>query len=339
MKVDTTANRLELKGEERENAAVRTRIVDYLARTGLTQPDFARRVGYSVVTLRFFLSGQYHNVGRSSRHFVAAAEDFMRAHPIGHANRVQGELYDTANVRKIRQTFEQLLPRPVAQLIYAPPGSQKTFALEHEVARLNRVELSKDDGRRAYYVYARQGIRPRDLVRRVAVALGCRSTLDVDSMLNGIRFDYRDRRVLLVVDEAQHLSLDCFETLRELLDQPPCFSLLFAGSHDLKRMFDEFSATLEQWNSRIVAKVRLPGLERGEAVGIIEREIGALVAVKSERERTRLYDQLIEAATVSDHFEKGRQYINVRTLSNALDQIKAASAESARTAQPIEEVA
>jgi type II secretory pathway predicted ATPase ExeA len=212
-------------------------------------------------------------------------------------------------------------------MIYAPPGSQKTFVLEHEVARLNLNEIATQSGRRAFYVYARQNIRPRDLMRRVCIALGSRARADIETMLQNIRFDYKHNRVLLVVDEAQHLSIESFETLRELLDQSPYFSLLFAGSHDLKRKFDEFSATLEQWNSRIIAKVRLPGLERAEAVGIIHREIGEILEGRSRIDIDRVIDQLIAGATTRDAFENNRTYINVRTLTNALDQLRAASAE------------
>lgn len=310
------------------NAALATRINDYLARTGLAIPDFARRIGYSEVTVRFFLNGRYHNVSRSARSFARAAGEFMDLHPVAPTTVVHGDLYETANVRIISETFEKMLPRPVAYMIYAPPGSQKSFVLEHQVARLNAAELSQTEGRRAFYVYARQNLRPRDLLRRVSIACGSRTHNDVDPMLNNLRFEYRRNRVLLVVDEAQHLSIECFETLRELLDQPPHFSLLFAGSHDLKRKFDEFSATLEQWNSRIIAKVRLPGLEKPEARSIIQREIGRLMESRTPMEVTRLQDSLIAQATVKDHFEQGRSYINVRTLTNALNQIRAQAIET-----------
>jgi hypothetical protein len=38
----------------------------------------------------------------------------------------------------------------------------------------------------------------------------------------------------LTFDEAQHLSIECLETIRELLDQPPHCGLLFAGTHELE---------------------------------------------------------------------------------------------------------
>jgi DNA transposition AAA+ family ATPase len=327
--VNIEANKIALAEEEETNAAMRVRMADYMARTGLAIPDFAQRIGYSGVTVRHFLNGIYHNISRSAHTLVARASAYMEQYPIAPPTRITGDLYDTANVRIIRQTFEKLMPRPVAYMIYAPPGSQKSFVLENEVARLNLAELAIAGGRRAFYVYARQNIRPRDLIRRVAIACGCRSNNDVDPMLAGIRFEFRNHRVVLVVDEAQHLSIECFETLRELLDQPPYFSLLFSGSHDLKRKFDEFSATLEQWNSRIIAKVRLPGLERLEAVGIIEREIGELLQTRTPREAKSLTDKLIAGATARDAFEKNEPYINVRTLCNALEQIKASAPDPA----------
>ena len=128
--------------------------------------------------------------------------------------------------------------------------------------------------------------------------------------------------MLLVIDEAQHLSINAFETLRILLDRPPHFSLLFAGSHDLKQTFDRFSATLEQWNSRLVDKVRLPGVKEDEAEGIIMREIGEQLKGKTAEERNKTIRLLIRSATVKDIFEKNSPYINVRTLTNALEQMK-----------------
>lgn len=239
---------------------------------------------------------------------------------------VTGELYSTANVRIIRETIEKLLPHPVAYLIYGAPGNQKSFVSKHEVARLNAAEIEHPQGRYAFYLYARAHIRPRDLMSRIALACGSKPSNDIDPMVASLRSKFRGRRVVLLVDEAQHLDVDCLETIRELLDEPPHFSILLQGSHDLKRRFDEFSATLEQWNSRIIAKVRLPGLERPEAVGIIHRELGDLLEGRAASEVDAMIERLIQGATVRDTFEGESTYINVRTLTNALNQIKANAA-------------
>ena len=301
---------------------------EYLDRTGLSVPEFSRRLGYGESTMRAWMAGRYQYSDALMR---GATRKFIDTNPVGTAHEeAHGELYETENVRLIRSTFERLLPHPQAQMVYAPPGSQKTFALEHAVRSLNQAEISKNGhGRRAFYVYARQDIRPQDLMHRVARACGSTPVGGVDRVLNNIAFDFRNRRVLLVMDEAQHLSITCFEILRELLDRPPHFSLLFAGSHDLKNTFDTFSSRLEQWNSRIVAKVRLPGASRDEAEGIIQRELGDfLTTQKPERQRASIA-KLIDASTVTDHYaEKGAKYINIRTLTNALNQIKQARGEA-----------
>jgi hypothetical protein len=315
--------RLQLNAEERRKHIARVK--DYLQRAGLHPDDFARRINYSGVTFGFYLRDMYHSAAGTDSRIRKAIDDYMRTHPIEPPQCITGELYDTSNVHTIRETFQKLLPKPVAYMIYAPPGSQKSFVLEHEVARLNREELAKNGhGRRAYYVYARQNLRPRDLMKRVATACGTQAGNDIDRMLSNLCFDFQARRVLLVVDEAQHLEIECFEVLRELLDQPPFFSLLFAGSHDLKEKFDRFSATLEQWNSRIIAKIKLPGLLREEARGIVRREIGHLLP---EEKSSALIENLIDQAVTKDAFERGRTYINIRTLTNALEQIKQAAAE------------
>src|ERR1019366_5336973 len=72
----------------------------------------------------------------------------------------------------------------------------------------------------------------------------------VDRILRNLRFDLGQRKVLLVFDEAQHLSIECLEALRELLDQPPPWGLLFAGTHELEEIFPRQALELEQWRSR-----------------------------------------------------------------------------------------
>ena len=281
--------------------------------------------------MRLFLSDKYHQVAGTHRLLSRAIMEFIERHPIEAATEVFGELYETANVDAIRATFQKLLRKPTAYMIYAPPGSQKSFVLKHLIAELNRTELSKGGrGARAFYVYASQHMRPTQLLKRIAAACGTSSAGDGPRITRNLAFDYQDRRVVLAVDEAQHLDMACLEALRELLDEPPNFSLLLSGSHDLKAKFDQLSATLEQWNSRILAKVRLPGLEREEARAIVRREVGDLLGQKWDAQKAKAkVEQMIEESTVRDAFERNRRYINVRTLTNTLDAIKAAAAERA----------
>jgi type II secretory pathway predicted ATPase ExeA len=324
MRHPSPEQQLSLASEREENEQVAAAAKAYLRRAGLSQRQFSARIDYSPVSLSFFMCGRYHQVGGSARNIRSAVELFMQQNPLAPPTEVSGELYETANVRLIESTFERLIPKPVALMLYAPPGSQKTFALRNVIARFNLGEMKNGKtGRRAAYVYARQDIRPRDLIKRVAVECNCDANNSIDATLDNLRWDYRSRRVLLIIDEAQHLSLPCLEVVRELIDQPPQFSILLSGSHSLKHTFDRFSSMLEQWNSRIVDKVRLPGLMQDEAEGIIRRELGEIVAARGPKALESLTAHLIKQSTAKDAFEKNRTYINVRTLTNAIDTLKA----------------
>src|ERR1022692_1881521 len=109
----------------------RARLIDYLQRTGLTQAEFARRIDYASKTLRMFLTDKWYHVAGNSVYICRAINKYIDVHPIAPVTQPFGEIFDTANVRVMRQTFQQLLKRPVAYMIYAPPGSQKSYVLEH----------------------------------------------------------------------------------------------------------------------------------------------------------------------------------------------------------------
>jgi DNA transposition AAA+ family ATPase len=318
-------NKHALLPEAAVNNAAIDEIREYIARSGLSGTEFARRIGYSYSALYYFQRGSYEQVAGSGRHIREAAQKFMAANPIAPPTMVQGELYDTENVRTIRRVIEEMTqPKPTAMMIYAPPGSQKSFTIKYSVADFNRAEMPKNGkGRRAYYVYARENIRPRDIMKRIAAACGTPGSSNVDDTLNALRWEFRNRRVLLILDEAQHLSLQCLEVIRELYDEAPHFSLLLVGSHDLRNTFDRYSASLSQWNSRIAQKTCLPGLVRTEADGIVRRELAAYLGKMNEGQIKVLVDKLIADSTEKDVYENNRKYINIRTLTNALDALKA----------------
>jgi len=306
-----------------ERARVLPKMRDYLARTGLGVKDFARRINYAYQTLNLFTNDKYHQVAGTHLLLCRAIEEYIERNPIEPPTEVFGELYETENARVMRQTIQELLKYPVAYMIYGPPGNQKSFVLEYEIARLNRGEASKNGhGCRAYYVYATEGMKPTQLLKEVAVACGSSAIGDMPRIVRNLRFDFRGRRVLLALDEAQHLDVSCLEALRVLLDRPPNFSLLLAGSHTLLTKFDRYSQVLEQWNSRLIEKVMLPGLSEQEAAEIARIEMPGLTDKKIA--------PLIALATRTDAFNHNKPYINIRTLTTGLRRAKLKQGEGAR---------
>jgi DNA transposition AAA+ family ATPase len=289
-------------------------LLDYLDRTGLTQVDFARRINYSVVSVRMLVCDRYEAVAGDDTAIRAAILDFIAAHPIEAVTESEGKLYETENVRLVRKYFYEALDGHRAYYFRGAPGSQKSFVLQHLIAELNRSEISKNGhGRRAFYVYCSQGIRPNQLMRAAAEAAGSISVGDNRRLFKNLRFDLGRRKALFVFDEAQHLDVNCLETLRELHDMPPHCGLLFAGSHELEKTFQRLD--MEQWHSRLRQGAELPGVSEAEAFEIVRAELGQQPETKIQA--------LVKKCYATD-LRKGREvkYISARTLFWSIQTIQ-----------------
>ena len=304
------------------DAAVRAELERFFAYSGYTVMDLASAIGYSRVAIMHFRSGKYCDNSLALR---AAIRSYIHSFERPEREQSQTQLYRTANFERIREAFYRALDNGWAYCIDGAPGTQKTYALDYLVNELATSEKSPEGRRRcAFYIYCRQGIRPLDLLKRIAMSAGIPHRGQIDQLIEKIHFHFGARRALLVLDEAQHLDLACVETLRELLDQPPHFGLLFCGSHELQKTFNHLE--MEQWRSRLNRVVVLPGISHEEAEKIITTELGGGAANK--------FAKLIAAATVPDYRSRalhghGRNcacneccYVSARELFKTIELLK-----------------
>jgi len=285
-------------------ARVQRLATDFLNRSGMSPVDLARRIGYSSNTLQQFMCGHYDKVTSSSR-IAGAILRFIEATPAQDQG-FQGQIYETGAVKIMRGVFARLLDRPQIVMVYAPPGSGKTDVARYLIAQHNAQHAERQH---IFRVYCRAKICPRDLMKRVATACGTPSDTAIDRAIHNLRWDFKGQRVALYLDEAQHLSIDSLEIIRELLDEEPRFSLCFAGSHELDKIFARFAGTLEQLERRISDKITLPALTAEEASGILKSE---LAECKPDSAEIRA---LIDGSTIVVSVDKKNQrYISIGRL-------------------------
>jgi len=306
------------------------RATDYMARTGLKQQDMASRIGYAHPTFNLFLNQRYHVISANDSALVASLVDYMDRNPITPHTHATGALYETENVELIRRCFYRAHTQSCAYYFRGAPGCQKTFVLEHLIAELNLQESAKNE-RGACLVRARIGIRPGDLMKRVAMGIGAVQQGGIDRMLNNIRHELRRKKYLIVFDEAQFLSVDCLETVREMLDFG--IGLLVAGSHQLEDTFSRLD--MAQWRSRIRKGEGLPGLSEDEARRILRTELPK-IAEKSMNEIighwTLRKDGRVDSSGCyeTDYYQgEKRGYISARLLFLAIETVKLRKEEQA----------
>jgi DNA transposition AAA+ family ATPase len=298
-------------------ARVQRLATDFMNRTGMSNVDLARRIGYNVSTFQQFMCGRYDKITSSSR-IAGALLNFIEHTPAQDEN-FQGQIYETGAVKIMRGVFARLLDRPQIVMVYAPPGSGKTDVARYLIAQHN-AQHQADEKQFIFRVYCRAKISPRDLMKRVATACGTPSDTAIDRAIHNLRWDFKGSRVALYLDEAQHLSIECLETIRELLDEDPRFSLCLAGSHELDKIFTRFTGTLEQLERRITDRVTLPAVTADEAAGILRSE---LVGLNLDNALIR---QQIGLATIDVRVDKTKQrYISIGRLMAACREIRAAA--------------
>ncbi|MGA9671139.1 MAG: ATP-binding protein [Terracidiphilus sp.] len=287
----------------------------YLNSTGMSPVDFARRVGYAYNSVQQLLSGRYFT-GYEPKNITRAVLDFIEQHPAERDAPVAHAIYETHAVQVMREVFARLMKRPMAILNFAPPGCGKTDIARHLIAEHNAQRT--DDAPYIFRIYCRSGIRPRDLFRRITTACGTPADSAIERAIHNLRFDFSGKRVVLYFDEAQHLDLHCFETVRELLDEPPYFSLCFAGSDELEQTFDRFwkKGNAERLDRRIIDKVYLPAISAEEAENILRSEVPGQFSDAVIRTQ-------IKAATVAAPYGKKTQsYISIGRLMAAVHEIQ-----------------
>jgi DNA transposition AAA+ family ATPase len=289
---------------------------EYMAKADMTIPQFAQLCGRSRAGINNLLQNAYTKYNIASDLLVRrAVEETMLRYPVTAPEQSGGPMFETENSAELRYWFQHCHANRALAYCYGPPGSQKTFVLKHLVAEFNCEHLAAVRQFGAYYVYASTRMQPRDLMVKICQACDALPAFSLQRCMNGLRFRLRTEQAVVVIDEAQHLSIDCLEALRELHDEDPRIGVLLAGSHTLKRLFTQRAAELEQWNSRLDAGIELRGVSSEQARLIVKTQMSHL--------KPGTVEGLITGATVQDPYSSrdGARYINVRRLFKNMEAL------------------
>ena len=244
-------------------------------RSGLTSDEFSRAIGYAGSTLSVYLNGNYgselaeeHDGSGNTRAIRAALVEYMDLWEGMQQPQRLAAPHRTKDFLRVVDACSQALKHSTAYVVDGPPGTQKTFSLraaEHEIN-------ARNDGTRALYIYARINHSPLNFLREICNTAGVVSNGYIDNLMRKLRFFLVEHRMLLIVDEAQHLGHETLEVLRQLLDLPPYFAVLLAGSHDLTQRLSHWQ--MEQWRSRVRKTLYLNGPSEAECRQILRAELG-----------------------------------------------------------------
>lgn len=302
-----------------QEAEMRRQVRSFILRSGMTNLEMAEAIGYSPAALNQFILGNYcqnHVKEENSLAIRAAVHNYMRQHHGATEYAFNGTHHKTKAYREVRASAFIALERGAAYLVDGPPGTEKT----HTLRQIER-EINLSGKGRAVYVYARVDHSPQTFLTECCIASDLPGRGHIDLLLRKLRFFLAEGRTLLIVDEAQHLDHKGLEVLRQLLDLPPHFGVMLAGSHDLTQRLSHWQ--MEQWRSRLRKTHYLNGPSKAEASAILRAELGDLTDAQCEgfiarcmSTGQRMEDK--DGKLVAKKFS----YISARDLFNAIESIQ-----------------
>jgi type II secretory pathway predicted ATPase ExeA len=263
-----------------EYAIVAAKANEWMARTGARPQDLAARLGIGESTLRLFLYGRYGELGgtRDTRFICARVWPFINERWPKEEAPEAAQLLETRGYRKMLGVVKEAIENGGISIVSGAPSTEKSFVFERLCAQF------REAGQDAIYLYCGPRVTPTGILREIARSsqVWLRSC-QFQPYMQALRSEFLSRKTppALVFDEAQHLSIETLETIRELHDRTRRGSrkgcgVVLAGSHNLQRDFERASRrpALEQWLSRISYRVELEGMTRDETLTIAARAFG-----------------------------------------------------------------
>jgi DNA transposition AAA+ family ATPase len=269
-------------------AAVCRKANEFMVQRGLTISQFADLLNCGLSTLQIYLRGDYdkHPGIQSTTYMDSRVWDYITRHWPRREEPTPEPFLKTKGSDKISECIEQAVEVGAISLIYGPPSSEKSYVAE-QIASQYRAAGRRD----LIYVQVRStNCSPltllKDIAREAEVWVRgacCRPYIEA------LVEEFRSRESLpaIVIDEAQSLEPDAFETLRLALHEPTkrnrpdgsrrgC-GLVFLGSHTLYSFFLHPTRRFrfEQLLSRMSYRIQLEGMTPEEVLEIAARALGA----------------------------------------------------------------
>ena len=255
------------------------------------QAKIAKSIGASDTVISMFLAGKY--LGNVEKLQAKIREFLSREGERGKhvesktifAHTSQAE--DALSVLTFCHVHRQI------GVIHAPAGLGKTVSLRHYAEENSWVKI----------INCRAGMSQRDVLDDIAEELNMVVRGTCGKILRAILAELKGSEVILVFDEAQHLTLKHYEMIRYIYDRLET-PIVFAGTDDIiDRMTGRKNIVYDQVFSRVGIKRKLkPQIKKTDVALLIEK---AGVAGN----RRDIIDYLYEIAKRSGYY---------RTMMNCL---------------------
>ena len=185
---------------------LRDEFKSFLEVNGLKQAQVARSLGVSAAMLSAWVNNSYKGDVVSLENKV---KDFMRNYSIK-SKVVQDEdkIVELSNMLKAHFVMDEAIVMRETAVLYGKSGAGKTVAVKEWVKKHPEAIL----------IEVVPGISALRLLNLIASKLGIDMRNKIDELVLECAKEFRRRDSVLVIDEAEHLTLKALESVRRIYD-------------------------------------------------------------------------------------------------------------------------
>lgn len=236
--------------QEQESVELLQRVVAVISDQGLTQSNAAKEIGLSVAALNQWLQGKYKGDNNEVKNklikWLAACERRKDANE----TRLDRTLYiSTPTGSRIKNVLSYTQAAADLSVIYGGAGVGKTRAIKNYAALSPNVWVAT--------------MRPdtsgvASCLEEISEAVGIKMPGRASRQSRDLSRRLENTAGLLIIDEAQHLSLNAVESVRSIHDAS-CIGLVLCGNESVYARLTggTRAATFAQLFSRIGKRLRL----------------------------------------------------------------------------------
>lgn len=210
---------------------------DFLEKEGLKQAYIARSLGVSGSQISQWMRGKYRGDTVS---LEADLTSFMENYSTKNRKSPDDEtIVELGNYRAAMFVADEAIINQEIAVLYGMPGSGKSIVAREFVAAHPE----------SVFIEVVPGIRVGTLLRRIADKVGLAGVKREDELVFALAEEFKRRDSVLVIDEAEHLTIKGLESIRRIHD----FSkvpVLLVGTYGLLKNFKGHNGELLQLYSR-----------------------------------------------------------------------------------------
>lgn len=229
--------------------SIREQLIDFMEQSGKSQNQISKEAGLSTSTLSQYIKGIYTG---DNKKVSAQLENYLKVAKDRQNSQIVNQMYlDAQNTKSVIFGAGFTHAKGKIGIIYGDSGAGKTEALKH-YAKTNAgvIMITGNASTKS----------TKSVLSMLCTQMGIHESGTETDLMNQVLSKLENTHKLIIVDEADHLTLPALQALRNLYDEAGVRIVLAGNNKIIYQMYEKKNAKIakfEQFRTRIGIKIKV----------------------------------------------------------------------------------